>query len=70
MKLLAPIAIIVSLTGCAAMQPVSEADKNIEVITEAQNLPKTKFLQALRFGLLKTLSQQKRLLSMKTKKKV
>jgi hypothetical protein len=40
MKLLAPIAIVVSLTGCAAMQPVSEADKNIEFITEAQNFTK------------------------------
>lgn len=34
------IASVIALTGCAAMQPVSEADKTIEQITEAPNFTK------------------------------
>jgi hypothetical protein len=40
MRFLTTVSIVVALSGCAAMQPVTEADKTIEAITELPNFTK------------------------------
>lgn len=40
MKFLPVASVVFALSGCAALQPVAEADKTIEIVTEAPNFTK------------------------------
>lgn len=40
MKFLTTVSMVFSISGCAAMQPLTEVDKTIETITEAPNFTK------------------------------